>query len=49
MIIPLRHQKALSDVKQDLISKQEEKEMERKYYSQYANEVIDKTGQNKKD
>ena len=49
MIIPLRHQKALFDVKQDLISKQEEKEMERKYYSQYANEVIDKTGQNKKD
>ncbi|MGM9971724.1 MAG: hypothetical protein ACI35W_04885 [Anaeroplasmataceae bacterium] len=48
MIIPLRHQQVLLDVKKDLISKSEEKEMERKYYSQYTNDVIEKNAQEDK-
>lgn len=46
-IIPLQRQSTLGDVKETLISKEEEKEMERKYYSQYANEVIEKNNQKK--
>lgn len=42
MMVFLQRQGVLKDVKKDLISKKEEQEMEKKYYSQYQNDVIEK-------
>lgn len=39
-MLVLRHQGMYVDVKKDLVSKAKEREMEKKYYSQYVNDVI---------